>query len=66
VKHFELYRSAHPHGRMTALTVVEYLQVVEDRVSQLDPGLPSLPVEEFGLHSAPEGFDDGVVVTLTG
>ena len=45
---------------MTALTVVEYLEVVEDRVSQLDPGLPSLPVEEFGLHSAPEGFDDGL------
>jgi hypothetical protein len=29
VKHFELYRSTHPQGRMTALTVVEYLQVVE-------------------------------------
>ena len=35
VKHFELYRSAHPEGRMTALTVVEDLQVVEPTRSGL-------------------------------
>jgi hypothetical protein len=32
----------------------EDLQVFEQGVGQLDPGAPSLPVEQFGLHAAPE------------
>ena len=43
------------------LTVVEDLEVLEDRVRQLDSGLPLLPVKEFDLHPAPERFDDCVI-----
>src|SRR5713101_5713199 len=35
---------------MAALATVEDLEVVEDRVRQLDPRPPSFPVEQLDLH----------------
>ncbi len=35
---------------MTALAVVEDLEVLEDRVGQLDPGAPGLLVEELDVE----------------
>ena len=49
---------------MAPLAVVEDLEVVEDRVGQLDARLPPLSVHKFGLHSSPEGFDHRVVVVV--
>ena len=46
---------------MPALAVVEDPEVLEDRVSELDSGPPSLTVEELDLHAAPERLDDGVI-----
>lgn len=46
---------------MAAAAVVEALDVFEDRVGELEAGVPALPVEQFGLHAAPERLDDGVV-----
>ena len=43
---------------------MEGLDVLEDRVGELDAGVPSLPVEQLGLHAAPERFHDGVVVGI--
>ena len=37
---------------MTALAVVEDLDVLEDGVGELDPRAPPLAVEEFDLHPA--------------
>ena len=39
---------------MAALAVVKDFEVVEYRVREFDAGLPSLPVEKLGLHSAPK------------
>jgi hypothetical protein len=36
------------------------IEVLEDGVGQLDAGPPAFAVEEFDLHPAPEGLDDGV------
>jgi hypothetical protein len=44
---------------------MEDLQVLEDRVGELEAGGPSPAVQEFGLHPSPEGLDDGVVVGVT-
>ena len=41
MKQFELYRSAHAEGGVAPLAVVENLQVIEDRIGQLDAGFPS-------------------------
>ena len=57
-----VYRREHPEGAVPAGAVVEYLQVFEECSGQLDPGAPLLPVEQFGLQSAPERLDDRVVV----
>lgn len=48
---------------MTALTIVEDLEVFEERGRELQSGRPSLPVQEFDLDTAPERFHQGVVVT---
>jgi hypothetical protein len=37
--------------RCDALPVVEDLQVLEDRVGQLDPGPPAATVEQLDLHA---------------
>jgi transposase-like protein len=57
----ELDGCEHAKRRVPALTVVEDLEVFEDRVRELDAGAPSLPVEQLDLHAAPERLDDGVV-----
>jgi hypothetical protein len=50
---------------MAAAGVVESFDVLEDRVGELDAGVPSLPVEDLGLKPCPERFGDGVVVGVT-
>jgi hypothetical protein len=35
---------------VTALPVVPDLEVIEDRVRELDSGVPALAVQEFDLH----------------
>jgi hypothetical protein len=44
--------------------VVEALDLLEDRVGDLDPRAPSLPVEQLDLHPPRERLDDRVVVGL--
>jgi hypothetical protein len=39
---------------VAALAVVEDFQVLEDCVGELDAGLPTAAVEQFGLHAPPE------------
>ena len=50
---------------MSALTVVEDLQILEDRIREFDACLPTLAIEELNLHSAPERLDHGVVVAIS-
>jgi hypothetical protein len=47
-----LDRGEPAQGTVATLPVVEDLQVLKDRVGELDPGGPPLTVEEFGLHAA--------------
>jgi hypothetical protein len=61
----ELNRGAPAQGAVASLPVVEDLEVLKDRVGQLDAGSPPLAVQEFGLHPGPERLDDGVVVGVT-
>jgi hypothetical protein len=39
-------------------SVVEALDVLEDRIRELDPRYPAPPVEQLDLHAAPERLDD--------
>jgi len=41
---------------MTALSVVEDLDVVEDRVGKIQPGPPFLSIEKLDLRPGPERF----------
>jgi hypothetical protein len=43
---------------------VEALDVLEDRVGELDPGVPPLPVQELDLNASPERLDDRVAVRV--
>jgi hypothetical protein len=47
---------------VAALAVVEDLEVLEDRVGELQPGAPSFAVEQLGLHACPESLHHAVVV----
>lgn len=49
---------------MAPAAVVEPLDVLEDRVGELDPRAPPLPVEQLDLHASPERLDDRVVVGI--
>ena len=60
----ELDRCQHPEHTVPTLAIVEDLEVLEHGVGQFDPRFPSLPIQEFGLHSAPERFDHGVVIAI--
>ncbi len=51
----------HSNAGVGPLTVVEDLEVLEDRVGEFDTGLPPFPVQQFDLHPGPERFDHGVV-----
>jgi hypothetical protein len=46
---------------VASTAVVEDLDALEDRVGELDSGLPLLAVEKFDLHRGPEAFHHGVV-----
>jgi hypothetical protein len=47
---------------VAALAVVEQLQVLKDRVGQLDAGAPAVPVQQLDLHAGPERPGHGIVV----
>src|SRR6187551_1853810 len=51
---FELGRCQHTERRVSALTIVEDLEVVEECGCQLQASRPDLSVEELDLHAAPE------------
>jgi hypothetical protein len=57
---FELYWGLPAEGGVAAAAVVEALDVFEDRIGELEAGVPALPVEQLGLHAAPQRFGDGV------
>ena len=64
ISSFELDWCDHAKRGVPSLTIVEDLEVVEDGVRQLDSCAPTLPVEEFDLHPAPERLDEGIVVAV--
>jgi len=64
VPSLELDRGKHAKRRVTALAIVEDLEVLEDGIRELDVGPPVSAVEELDLHPAPEGLDDRVVVAV--
>ena len=57
----ELEWRQHAERRVSALTVVEGLQVLEERGGQLQARGPGLPVQQLDLHPAPERLHQGVV-----
>lgn len=59
-----LDRGSHPQARVSALAVVEDLEVFEDGVGQFDAGSPPPPVEELDLHPGPERFDHSIIETV--
>jgi len=61
----ELYWCFPVEITMSAAGVVEPFDVFEHRVRQLDTGVPALTVQQFDLHAAPEGLDDGVILGIT-
>jgi hypothetical protein len=50
---------------VTPTAVVEPFDVLEDRVRELDPRPPALPVQQLDLHAPPERLDDRVVVGIS-
>src|SRR4029450_5483189 len=60
----ELYRGQHAEAAVAALSVVEDLQVLKDRIRQLDAGAPAVSVQQLDLHPRPERLDHGVVVAV--
>ena len=59
---FELYRAGPAERAVASAAVVEPLDVLEDRVCELDSRAPALPVEQLDLHASPERLHDRVVV----
>jgi hypothetical protein len=55
----------HPEGAVTALAVVEDLEVLEDGVGELKTGAPPFAVQELGLHAGSEGLHHAVVIRVT-
>jgi hypothetical protein len=50
---------------VASLPVVEDLQVLKDRVGEVDASGPPLTIQQFCLHARSEGPDHGVVVGVT-
>jgi hypothetical protein len=50
---------------MPALSIMEDLQVREERGGQLHPGRPSLPIQQLDLDTAPERLHQGVIEAAT-
>ena len=61
---FELDWCHHAKRRMSALTVVEDLEVFEEGGGEFDPRVPALPVQQFDLDPAPKRLHQGVVVAI--
>ena len=59
-----LDRCKHAKRGVPTLAIVEDLEVLEDRIGELDAGSPTLTVEQLDLHSGPERLDDGVVEAI--
>src|SRR3712207_1795888 len=59
----ELEWCQHTERRVSALTVVEDLQVLEERGGQLQARGPGLAIQQLDLHPAPERLHQGVVET---
>lgn len=57
-------RAQIPQRGMTALTVVERLDVFEDRRSEFQTSGPGLAVQQFGLQSREEAFGDRVIESI--
>jgi hypothetical protein len=51
----------HPESAVTALAVVEDLDVLEDRVGELQSGTPPVAVEQLGLQASLERLHHRVV-----
>lgn len=62
---FKLNRRQHTQGGVSALAIVENLEVLKDGVAQLDSSTPALTVQELDLHSAPKRFRHRIVVADT-
>lgn len=52
-----------PKRGTAALPIVVDIDVLEDRVGQLQPDAPRRAVEELDLHCAREGFDHCIVIS---
>ena len=50
VVQFKFDRGQHAETGVPSPAVVEHLDVLEDRVRELDPGLPAARVEQLDLH----------------
>src|SRR5688572_6425998 len=57
----KLDRCQHTERRVPALTIVEDLEVLEQRVGELQSRSPGPPVQELDLDAAPECLHQGVV-----
>jgi len=64
VSGFKLDWCEHVKRCVASLPVVPDLQVLEDRVAQLDAGAPALPVEELDRHASPGGLDHLVIEAI--
>ena len=62
---FELGGGEHIQGGVASAGVVEVLDVVGDSHAELFRGAPLARVEQFGLHSPPERFDEVIVIAIT-
>ena len=54
----------HPESAVAALSVVEDLEVLEDRVGKLEACAPAATVQQLCLHSSPERLHHRVVVSV--
>ena len=57
----ELDWGYHAQPRVTALAIVEDLEVLEDRIRGLDPSPPGPAVQQLDLHPAPERLDHRII-----
>ncbi len=50
---------------MSALSIVEDLQVFEQCVGEFEARFPALGVKQFDLQSRPERLDNGIVMAIS-
>lgn len=51
-------------GGVPSTTVVEHLDVLEERIRELDASLPLLPVQQLDLHPRPERLHHRIVEAI--